>query len=702
MNRERLDRTAREMERMFVDIRNSSILMSVNPKLRRRYIETNPIQALEAIEVLQHIKRQEKALSLIVLTFINDTSVYTSEARFDQDFFLNQEMVFSPEDELVVKSIFREPFTPRIITGLKTSLNGKPEEPVLVYTHQIAPSMMAEPQAAISYFISRTSLTEQLIRAVGPFDGLLTIQDSEGNDILNLNTRGDNQGTVRSNGKNDSVNKSDMVLLEKSTDFPDFRYQLTISQPEFIVRLSQLKKTIGGTLIGILIAGLMLSIFTAYRNYKPIRQMMEIVKSRGNPGGIPSKEMEDEVEQISLVLSNAYDKNDELQELINFKKEIQIHDIFVNLLKRDLIPEEVERMTALGIPANPKESLVCVITLLSKRRRGMISDRERLLASIKSFNSEYRHFYSVELLYREAIAVIIIPVSEFTAPMDREKLGEELYAECKVRGISSIISMGSIQSSWNGVRFSFLEALSLLESSNNKEGILQYNKSCSGSFSKEIWFPKESLDRLIRSIQLRSQEHCHNNLVELISIINKKNLSPIMIKAVCSEIGNATVKALAKQHSTIITEQIEAVVLAEDLPALKRSLDAIFIGEYFNSPPSDSPEIKLANRVEGFLKENYLDKNFNLSLLADEFQVSIFYMSRFFQRNMGIKFSGYLQQLRLSEAERLLMNTDKTIQEIASIICYQNSSHFIRSFKTKNGITPAEFRRRAQRESSTE
>ena len=47
---------------------------------------------------------------------------------------------------------------------------------------------------------------------------------------------------------------------------------------------------------------------------------------------------------------------------------------------------------------------------------------------------------------------------------------------------------------------------------------------------------------------------------------------------------------------------------------------------------------------------------------------------------------------RIDMTKHLLSSTDLQINEIASACGYQNSTHFMRQFKEKVGMTPSKFR----------
>lgn len=70
--------------------------------------------------------------------------------------------------------------------------------------------------------------------------------------------------------------------------------------------------------------------------------------------------------------------------------------------------------------------------------------------------------------------------------------------------------------------------------------------------------------------------------------------------------------------------------------------------------------------------------------------------SRLFKAASGHTFTDMVQQLRLTEAARLLQRTTKPISAIAEGVGYSNLSNFNRQFRTRHGMTPREYRRAQQ------
>lgn len=68
-------------------------------------------------------------------------------------------------------------------------------------------------------------------------------------------------------------------------------------------------------------------------------------------------------------------------------------------------------------------------------------------------------------------------------------------------------------------------------------------------------------------------------------------------------------------------------------------------------------------------------------------------LSRFFGQHLGLSFQEYLLQLRVSHAPRLLIETNRTVSDIAFSCGLNNLSNFNAQFKRINGRPPRNWRK---------
>lgn len=101
----------------------------------------------------------------------------------------------------------------------------------------------------------------------------------------------------------------------------------------------------------------------------------------------------------------------------------------------------------------------------------------------------------------------------------------------------------------------------------------------------------------------------------------------------------------------------------------------------------------LKEPIEAFIKENALDSEMGLKLLAMEFNLSEVYVSRLFKEQFGENFHSYVETIRMEQAIRLLRSSRLTVAEIADRVGYQSANTFRRVFKRRFGVAPSSFDR---------
>jgi AraC-like DNA-binding protein len=97
------------------------------------------------------------------------------------------------------------------------------------------------------------------------------------------------------------------------------------------------------------------------------------------------------------------------------------------------------------------------------------------------------------------------------------------------------------------------------------------------------------------------------------------------------------------------------------------------------------------DRAFEFMNKNF-DKTISLSEISKLSNMSDVSFSRFFRKKTGNTFVDSLTEIRLGHASRILIESSKSIAEVAYHSGFNNISNFNRIFKKKKGCTPREFR----------
>lgn len=99
------------------------------------------------------------------------------------------------------------------------------------------------------------------------------------------------------------------------------------------------------------------------------------------------------------------------------------------------------------------------------------------------------------------------------------------------------------------------------------------------------------------------------------------------------------------------------------------------------------------HRIKSYVDRNF-HENLNLKQIAGQFYMNSAYLGQIFRKNYGLYFNEYLLQLRITEAKKLLRQTDLRIYEIAEQVGFRNADYFVTQFEKLEQSTPTEYRNR--------
>lgn len=143
-------------------------------------------------------------------------------------------------------------------------------------------------------------------------------------------------------------------------------------------------------------------------------------------------------------------------------------------------------------------------------------------------------------------------------------------------------------------------------------------------------------------------------------------------------------------HTTlkyILNEQSQNDLYAED--DMKMLLNHLLIQITRHTGEIVKPEKESRiNNIIHYIHQHYTE-NISLQELASIFFISPYYLCREFKRYTNSTIVQYINSIRIIQSQRLLMETDKSVTEISSIVGFSNITHFERVFKSVTGISPS-------------
>lgn len=167
--------------------------------------------------------------------------------------------------------------------------------------------------------------------------------------------------------------------------------------------------------------------------------------------------------------------------------------------------------------------------------------------------------------------------------------------------------------------------------------------------------------------------------------------------------GSPVVSMSEKSTITQIMKNLLDVQQNHDLhkePLSSKLITDLLTELIFSANTSISSGALIPDSISNIMKE--LEKRFNtrisLDQLALEHAISKFHLVREFKKYTGFTPNEYLINCRISYAKKLLKYSNLSVSEIAFSVGIDNISHFINLFKSREQITPLNYRKQWQKQ----
>lgn len=96
--------------------------------------------------------------------------------------------------------------------------------------------------------------------------------------------------------------------------------------------------------------------------------------------------------------------------------------------------------------------------------------------------------------------------------------------------------------------------------------------------------------------------------------------------------------------------------------------------------------------AQSYAERHYADNSLSLEQVAAHVGISSSYLSRIFIETYGMRFTQWLNNLRIEKAKQLLVESDHLIRDISQEVGFLSIQNFMRVFKQKMGVKPSEYR----------
>lgn len=307
----------------------------------------------------------------------------------------------------------------------------------------------------------------------------------------------------------------------------------------------------------------------------------------------------------------------------------------------------------------------------------------------------------LEIMGNTAVFLLNYPGTEQHKAEVLKLLMTDLYKE---NGYLSAISDSSI---------SHMDIPSLYEQAQQASSLwpqtpVSFYEEAAASFSPKsaLSYPYDTMNRLSDSLKEGNFADAGGCIRELFQVIDRPDdteeaLPTFFVRCVLIDMLSAFFNALNhseikfKSYSDLYFETLfycRSCPYSENRETIQANMEKLL--SFYQSCLEQKNGIAL--QLKQVVEERYIQPDFSIAQLADQFQISIAYVSYLINKATGQNFSDYVWELRLAKAKELLKTSKCSIDEISIAVGYLNTSSFRRKFKQATGITPSQYRNQVE------
>ncbi|WP_277674264.1 response regulator transcription factor [Piscibacillus halophilus] len=202
------------------------------------------------------------------------------------------------------------------------------------------------------------------------------------------------------------------------------------------------------------------------------------------------------------------------------------------------------------------------------------------------------------------------------------------------------------------------------------------------------------LQAILKAIQYVDSEKLKQHIDILLQKYEKKvnrSTSHVYVRFLFSRLLQMLYQEKLSYNKEAINKKIEAIYSFKHFSEIKDTVT--YVGDEVIKKikeAEDSPK-HVIEVVKQYIDENF-GEDLNLNLLAEKVYLTPGYLSEKFIQETGTGINKYIKNIRMKNAERLLLSTNMKVSDISKNVGYQNFSYFCRSFREYYGNSPDKHR----------
>jgi two-component system response regulator YesN len=626
---------------------------------------------------------------LFLYYFDNPDELYTSRGTISLDNYMNNYRDEKNKEELI-KSL--EATTPSVVNSDTNNVSAKK---LFSYTVPIKDNDGVI-FGSITYSLKQSYINKLLEQSFINSEGSVLIISKEGNLLSSYNKDDATEQLLAEYKDNHKkipnsfsyAGKSYTVKKLKDNNL-DLDFIGLVNSNKALSQVNRMNKTFKNLFIIISLLGLFIIFIFGKHTFTTINNIERLMTNyfKDTKRNITNQKID---EQLSLFLNENNSLKNEIRLQTPHAKEQVLRKILNGRLKN--LKELRLVLESVGITIDADRYFVVLIDAKDRQEKLESSISEDILQILNCVQGKSFIGYGSELLMTQSIAVLI----GFNSGVEQVEIINVLQEDLKqVLGYYPKMGVGSIEKDLTKVNGSYIEALSSLEYSLlvSDNRIVFFSEIAKKNKESNIIYPEDKQLKLIQSLEQGDIEIARDTINSLIQQGIMENMTAMSAKMYGYYLLNTIVKKGSELCGRNIIEQVEQLSEFKNLRELEVYLIdlAEVICRILQEKPQNQ-ESQLKYDLFSYIESHITSSQLSLENLAEHFEVSVSYLTRFIKKESGITFSKYVQKRRLEVIKKQLIETDLPIKEIIQNTGYCDVSNYTRKFKQTVGVTPGQYR----------
>lgn len=704
-----IDEELFSMKQIAVIVGQDSKTLKMISDDRKGILENNKYDVIEYLDYIRTITASVRGMSVLLQLSESDRVVFNhtySAGDFFAENYLSRESFPDYEDwtNLIEDKYKNDYFSLDVESAMTV------ENHYIVYASSLPFGSFKNSTSTLLTMIEKSRISDLLEEYMLSEDGLVFILDESNNVILTTDESIGIEGLdyAELNAEKYSYeavrNGNDVVLIVEQSDHVPWKYVVVSEKEVYLEKNTRYNQVVVISVAVYVLIGLILAAWFTRRNYKPIGQMVQLVSDHADDietgsGG--------DYDYLTSAFEEAFFKMDALENKISEQNNVMRNNFLFRLLSgivqdQDMINESIAKY---GF----KFSKDCYSTVILNVDLQSGSEGSKVMTTYIKI-AEF--FKAIPVLERDSYYIIRGSYIIFVVNSEREHqeaLKEILFAmmdqlKQEMNALMTIdISVGisDVHDSINGLSEAYIESMNCLEYALMYEpGEILSNRDIVSRGA--YYYPLTAEQKLINYMKTGEAQKAEDTLKEIYAKNFDENRIGInMGRNLLFDISSSMLKAIdtaAMSEMNISSDIVHAVTFTKRIEETKAKLMTFLLEvcEYYKQQQKDIEKTSYLKTVNTYIENHYKNSDLNISLIADQFNLTPSYLSKLYKAESGDSILSYINKVRVKEAKKLLAESDLTNREIATSVGILNDTSFNRVFKGLEGITPGQFRKNIQ------